>query len=224
MKFIRDHFPDSNDEQIRQLDLLFDLYLDWNEYITVISEEDLRGFYENYIFYSLAIATAVPLSPGEQILDLGTSSGFPTIPLAIMFPDVQFMLVNRDVNRIKVAEAIVEEIGLTNVRTMHGRVEDIHNQRFHYVVSKAEAPLKVLMTRSKPLLRIRKRKVTVKKTGILPGIYFAPGLICLKSGDLEHEIRETNTRPFVMKLNDYFNTYFFREQQMVYVSRRSFGN
>ncbi len=170
------------------------------------------------------IATAVAFAPGERILDLGNSSGFPTIPLAIMFPDVQFMLVNRDVNRIKVAQAIVEEIGLTNIRTMHGRVEDIHNQRFHYVVSKAEAPLKVLMTRSKPLLRIRKRKVTVKKTGILPGIYFAPGLICLKSGDLQQEIREANTRPFVMKLNDYFNAYFFREQQLVYVSRGSFRN
>ncbi len=224
MEIINKYFSHSNDQQISQLQSLEALYREWNEKNNTISPKDINSISEKHVPHSLAIATVVPLSSGEQILDLGFSEGFPGIPLAIMYPDAQFTLLSSNANKLKVAESIAQELGLTNVRTLNGKVDDIRNQKFHYVLSGDEASLKDLMSLTEPVLQIKKAKVTVKKTGIAPGIYFAPGLICLKSGNLEQEIKESNTLPFVLPLKDFFEEPFFKEQHLVYISRQSFAN
>ncbi len=220
MEIIEKYFTDLNDTQISRFRALEGLYRDWNEKINVVSRKDIDSLYERHVLHSLAIAAVIPFSPGEQILDLGTGGGFPGIPLAIFSPEVQFTLVDSIGKKIKVAEAVAKEIGLTNVRTLHSRVEDIHHQKFDYVVSRAVAPLKDLMSWSKPLLRIGKAKINIKNTALTPGAQFPPGLICLKGGDLKQEIGESNADPFVLPLNVLYDEPFFNEKYLLYVQRR----
>ncbi len=220
MEIIKKYFSDLNDTQISQLQALEGLYREWNEKINVLSRKDIDSLYERHVLHSLAIAAVISFSPGEQILDLGTGGGFPGIPLAIFLPGVQFTLVDSIGKKIKVAEAVAQEIGLTNARIMQSRVENIHHQKFDYVVSRAVAPLKDLMAWSKPLIRVGKAPVAVKKTDLAPGTHFPPGLICLKGGNLEQEIRESNAHPFIVALNTIYDEPFFNEKYLLYIQRR----
>jgi 16S rRNA (guanine527-N7)-methyltransferase len=207
LALITKYFSDFTDVQLQQFSALDELYTDWNSKINVISRKDLDGLYEKHVLHSLAIAAAFEFQPGSNIVDLGTGGGFPGIPLAIFFPEVQFLLVDSIGKKIKVVEAVAEAIGLKNVTTRHSRIEDIKDKRFDLVVSRAVAPLKDLWKWSKPLLKKPAPNSTTQP----------PGLICLKGGDLATEISESGCRPRVMEIYDIFQEEYFKEKYLLYV-------
>lgn len=207
MDIILKYFSDFTPEQLRQFSLLKPLYEEWNEKINVISRKDIDSLYERHVLHSLSIAAAFEFQEGTEIIDLGTGGGFPGIPLAIFFPQVKFHLVDSIAKKLKVVEAIVQSIDLKNVTTQHTRVEEIKNRKADFVISRAVAPLKDLWKWSKPLLRHK---------GQSPGDS-APGLICLKGGDLSQEISESNTHPRLLKIKDLFEEDFFEDKCILYV-------
>ncbi|MBK9938335.1 MAG: 16S rRNA (guanine(527)-N(7))-methyltransferase RsmG [Chitinophagaceae bacterium] len=207
MEIILKYFSDFTPEQLHQLELLAPLYKEWNEKINVISRKDIDSLYEKHVLHSLSVAATFEFAAGMEIIDLGTGGGFPGIPLAIFYPEVQFHLVDSIAKKLKVVEAVAEGIGLKNVTTQHSRIEDIKNRKFDFVVSRAVAPLKDLWRWSRPLLKI---KTTTE---------FSPGLICLKGGDLAAEIQESGVRPKIMDINSIFPEEFFKEKYLLYITR-----
>ncbi len=212
MDIILKYFSEFTDTQIKQFEALMELYSEWNENINVISRKDIDSLYERHVLHSLSIAAVFEFRDGTEILDLGTGGGFPGIPLAIFFPEVKFHLVDSIGKKLKVVNAVAEKTGLTNITTQHGRVEDLKNRKFDFVVSRAVAPLKDLWRWSKPLL---------KKTTAESKDDFSqhPGLICLKGGDLAQEIQESGTRPRLMEIKEIFEEEFFEDKFIVYVPR-----
>lgn len=208
MDLIRKYFSDFNETQLKQLGGLEPLYREWNEKINVISRKDIDSLYERHVLHSLSIAAAFEFAPGSRIIDIGTGGGFPGIPLAIFFPEVQFLLADSIAKKLKVVEAVAAGVGLTNVTTRHTRAEEIKDQKFDFAVSRAVAPLKELWKWSRPLL----------KTKAAEGNQ-SPGLICLKGGDLAAEIHESGTRPRIMEVAEIFDLEFFREKYLLYVPR-----
>lgn len=207
MDRITKYFPNLSPGQLNQFEALLPLYQDWNEKINVISRKDLDNFYEHHVLHSLAIA-AVFNFPGQfNILDLGTGGGFPGIPLAIFFPDVQFHLVDSINKKLKVIEVVASQIGLTNVTIQHSRAEDIPDRKFDVVLSRAVAPLKQLLVWSNPLLK--KQPAQSKNQG---------GLICLKGGDLSVEIAESRSLPAIWDIKDIFHEPFFDTKFILHVS------
>ena len=172
MDLILKYFTEFSEEQLRQFNLLEELYKEWNEKINVISRKDIGSLYEKHVLHSLSIATVVEFPDNSEIIDLGTGGGFPGIPLAIFFPQVKFHLVDSIAKKLKVVEAVAEGIGLKNITTQHSRIEDINNRpqdpvgKFDYVVSRAVAPLKDLWQWSKPLLKSRKSGVRSQESGV----------------------------------------------------------
>lgn len=221
MEIILKYFTEFSEEQLRQLKLLEVLYKEWNEKINVISRKDIDGLYEKHVLHSLSIAAAFDISDNSEVLDLGTGGGFPGIPLAIFFPEVKFHLVDSIAKKLKVVEAIAEEIGLKNITTQHSRIEDIKNRKFDFVVSRAVAPLKDLWRWSKPLLRNKAQSTRNLPTGQAgkQEENQSPGLICLKGGDLATEIQESGTRPRVMEITEIFPEDFFKEKFLLYITR-----
>ena len=155
LELITQYFTDFTALQLQQLASLETLYKDWNEKINVISRKDIDGLYEKHVLHSLSIAAVFHWNPGMEVIDIGTGGGFPGIPLAIFFPEVRFHLVDSIGKKIKVVNAVAQELKLENVTTQHTRAEEIKNRRFDSVVSRAVAPLKELLTWSKPLLKKR---------------------------------------------------------------------
>lgn len=202
MEILTKYFADFSEKQTQQFAALKPLYEEWNQKINVISRKDMDHFYEHHVLHSLAIATQFDFPAGYQIMDLGAGGGFPSIPLAIFFPDLHFTLVDSINKKLKVATAIADEIGLTNITVMHTRAEDIKNQTFDMVVSRAVAPLKDLWHWSRPL--IKKRPIDQPKK--------LSGLICLKGGDLAKEISESNNRPRVWEIEKIFEEPFFKDK------------
>lgn len=211
MEIILKYFSDFTEQQLTQLRSLDALYREWNEKINVISRKDIDGLYEKHVLHSLSIAAAFEFPAKSQVLDLGTGGGFPGIPLAIFFPEVEFCLVDSIAKKLKVVDAVAMAIGLQNVKTQHGRAEEIRNRRFDYVVSRAVAPLKDLWHWSKPLLATKTRNPAPDAPG--------PGLICLKGGDLALEIQESGTRPRTIEVFNIFAEEYFREKFLLYVPR-----
>lgn len=211
MEVILKYFSDFTPAQLQQFEALKDLYTEWNEKINVISRKDIESLYEKHVLHSLSIAATFDFQPGAEIIDLGTGGGFPGIPLAIFFPEVKFHLVDSIAKKLKVIDAVAENIGLTNVTTQHSRIEDIKNRKFDFVVSRAVAPLKDLWRWSKPLLK--------NKQQTIDNLQQAPGLICLKGGDLAVEIQESNTRPRLMEIKEIFKEGFFKDKFILYVPR-----
>ncbi|HJT74765.1 MAG TPA: 16S rRNA (guanine(527)-N(7))-methyltransferase RsmG [Chitinophaga sp.] len=207
MDIVLKYFSDFSETQMKQLQALSDLYQEWNEKINVISRKDIEALYEKHVLHSLSIAAVADFPAGFQVLDLGTGGGFPGIPLAIFFPDVQFHLVDSIGKKIKVVEGVAEALELKNVTTSHSRVEDIKNRKFDVVVSRAVAPLKDLWRWSKPLL---------KKA---PAHEQQPGLICLKGGDLTQEIADSGCRPRLTNIYKLFPEEFFLEKHIVIVNK-----
>ena len=207
MELLTNYFSDFTELQLEQFRRLGPLYQEWNEKINVISRKDMEGLYEKHILHSLSIAAAFEFGDGQQIVDLGTGGGFPGIPLAIFFPQVQFLLVDSIGKKLKVVDAVAEAIGLTNVKTRHTRVEDIKDRKFDFVVSRAVAPLKDLWKWSRPLLKTAKPDAQPH------------GLICLKGGDLAQEIQESGTRPRVMEICEIFREDYFKEKYLLFVPR-----
>jgi 16S rRNA (guanine527-N7)-methyltransferase len=222
LELICKYFNDFTPEQLRQLSALEELYLDWNSKINVISRKDIGSLYEKHVLHSLSIATLAEFPEGTEIIDIGTGGGFPGIPLAIFFPEVRFHLIDSIGKKIKVVQEVAAGLGLKNVTAQHTRVEDIRNRKYDYAVSRAVAPLKDLWKWSKPLLR--KQALPVKSAedpgAGLNGFHnerLAPGLICLKGGDLRDEIQESGTKPKIMEVFDIFPEEYFREKYVIHV-------
>lgn len=205
MEVVLKYFSDFTPKQLDQFQALAPLYKEWNEKINVISRKDIDALYEKHVLHSLAIAAVTDLPDGLQVLDLGTGGGFPGIPLAIFFPEVNFHLVDSIGKKIKVVEAVAEALNLGNVTTAHSRAEDIRNRKFDLVVSRAVAPLKDLWNWSKPLL---KKGAPEDRPS---------GLICLKGGDLAQEISESGCRPRMMNIYKIFPEESFQEKFVVAV-------
>jgi 16S rRNA (guanine527-N7)-methyltransferase len=222
MEIILKYFSDFSEKQLQQFSALDALYKDWNRKINVISRKDIEGLYEKHVLHSLAIAAVFDFEPGTTIIDIGTGGGFPGIPLAIFFPDVKFHLVDSIGKKLKVVDAIVNEIGLKNITTQHTRAEEIKNRRFDFAISRAAAPLKDLWKWSKPLLIGRKSGVQRQESLQTESIeQFAQngGLICLKGGDLAKEIQESGLRPQIIELTELFSGEFFRNKYLLFVPR-----
>ena len=207
MEIIQKYFSDFSEKQIEQFAALKDLYIDWNSKINVISRKDMANFYEHHVLHSLAIATKFEFTKGMQVMDLGCGGGFPGIPLAIVFPDANFHLVDSINKKLKVVTGISAAIGLQNITTQHARAEEIKNRKFDVVVSRAVAPLKDLWHWGKPLIQKRKNNLTEMPNG----------LICLKGGDLTTEIFESGCKPMVWEVDKIFPLEFFTQKYLLYI-------
>lgn len=201
---IKKYFKELSETQISQFEQLGELYPEWNEKINVISRKDIDNLYVNHILHSLGIAKFTDFKSGSKVLDMGTGGGLPGIPLAIMFPDVQFHLVDRIGKKIKVAQDIADRIDLKNVTTQHGDVKEVKGT-FDFVVSRAVMELD-------DLVAVVRRSVSKKCINALPN-----GLICLKGGDLQNEVKKYKKMAMIADLNDYFAEPFFETKKVVYV-------
>ena len=175
MDLIITYFPGLSDTQKAQFEALYDLYIDWNSKINVISRKDITNLYEHHVLHSLGIAKFIRFVPETEVMDVGTGGGFPGIPLAIIFPEVRFHLVDSIGKKVKVATEVAKSIGLQNVTTRHCRVEE-EKKMFDFVVSRAVMPLS-------DLVKIVRKNIKKEQQNVYPN-----GLICLKGGELEHEI------------------------------------
>ena len=205
MDIILKYFPDLTDTQKEQFAALYDLYTDWNSKINVISRKDITNLYEHHVLHSLGIAKVIQFKPGTSVMDLGTGGGFPGIPLAILFPDTKFHLVDSIGKKVRVATEIANAIGLKNVTTRHCRAEE-EKQLFDFVVSRAVMPLT-------DLLKIIRKNISSEQHNALPN-----GLICLKGGELDREVMPVKHQTIVTDLKDFFSEEFFETKKVVYVS------
>ena len=204
MDLILKYFPDLTEEQKRQFAALYDLYLAWKSKINVISRKDIENLYEHHVLHSLGIAKVIRFRPGTQIMDLGTGGGFPGIPLAILFPEVQFHLVDSIGKKVRVASEIANSIGLKNVTFRHARAEE-EKGKFDFVVSRAVMPLT-------DLLKIIRKNISSKQQNALPN-----GLICLKGGELGNETMPVKNKTTLWDLKEFFEEEFFETKKVVYV-------
>ncbi len=210
MEIILKYFNDFTQVQLERFQKLEALYKEWNQQINVISRKDIDSLYERHVLHSLAIAVLCNFDKGTQVVDIGTGGGFPGIPLAIFFPEVEFVLVDSIGKKIKVVQEVANAIGLTNVTAIHGRVEELKDRKFDYAVSRAVAPLAELWKWIRPAIRIG------QKSDELPN-----GLICLKGGDLTKEIAESGLKRIVQAwdVQDIFPEPSFAEKYVIYVPR-----
>ena len=205
MDIILKYFPNLSEVQQQQFAALYDLYIDWNSKINVISRKDITNLYEHHVLHSLGIAKVMQFRPETTVMDLGTGGGFPGIPLAILFPETHFHLVDSIGKKVKVATEIANAIGLMNVTTRHCRAEE-EKQLFDFVVSRAVMPLT-------DLLKIIRKNIKKKQHNALPN-----GLICLKGGELEREVMPVKHQTLMYDLKDYFEEEFFETKKVVYVT------
>lgn len=204
MELILKYFPNITQKQKEQFAALYDLYIDWNSKINVISRKDIENLYEHHVLHSLGIAKFINFKPGTQIMDLGTGGGFPGIPLAIMFPECKFHLVDSIGKKIKVANEVATSIALENVTFRHCRAEE-EKTKFDFVVSRAVMPLS-------ELLKIIRKNISDKQMNSMPN-----GLICLKGGELANETLPVKQKVVVSDLKDIFTEEFFETKKIVYV-------
>ena len=204
MKVIQTYFPELNEQQCQQLEALYDLYTDWNAKINVISRKDIENLYLHHVLHSLGIVKMLRFKDGSSVMDVGTGGGFPGIPLAIFFPNVQFHLVDSIGKKIKVGQAVAEAIGLKNITFRHCRVEE-EKEKYDFVVSRAVMPLA-------DLVKLVRKNIKKEQQNALPS-----GLICLKGGELQHEILPFRNQALSLELGDYFKEEFFKTKKVVYV-------
>lgn len=198
------YFPHLTTEQQRQFRALYAIYRHWNDQINVISRKDITFFYERHVLHSLGIAMVIHLQRGTSVIDVGTGGGFPGIPLAIAFPEVDFLLVDAIGKKIKVVNSVKEAVGLKNVTAVHGRVEALHRQ-FDFAVSRSVTQLPKLMKWVSG--RIKKQG----QNGYPNGIFY------LKGGDFDRELSGINRYCEVTALSDYFEEDFFATKKVVYI-------
>ena len=204
MDIILKYFPDILEKQIRQFSQLQELYNEWNSQINVISRKDMDNLYLKHVLHSLAIAKVISFADGTKVLDVGTGGGFPGIPLAILFPNVEFLLVDSIGKKIKVVNEVANSIGLKNLRAEHKRAEQVNGQ-FDFVVSRAVTRMKVFQQ------WVRKRISTKQKNTFLNGILY------LKGGDLTEELKGIKNVE-LYNIPDFFEEEFFETKKVVYIS------
>ncbi len=204
MELITKYFPQLTEEQRDQYAALDALYRDWNSKINVISRKDIDNLYEHHVLHSLGIAQIIRFRPGSRIMDLGTGGGFPGIPLAILFPECQFHLVDSIGKKVRVATEVAQSIGLKNVTFCHERAEE-EKQRFDFVVSRAVMPLA-------DLVKIVRKNIAPRPQNALPN-----GLICLKGGELANETLPFKHRATLWDLKEYFEEEYFQTKKVVHV-------
>ena len=200
----RTFIPELSDEAVEQLGKLKALYTEWNAAINVISRKDMDAFDERHVLHSLALVKAMKFAPDSDVLDVGTGGGFPGIPLAIVYPEVNFVLCDSIGKKMKVVRAVVQALGLTNVTVHHGRAEDIKGQ-FDFVVSRAVTR----MNRFIPWVQGK-----IKKQSINP---WPNGILALKGGDLGEELAEVDFPTERLPISEWLNQPFFETKQVVYV-------
>ena len=205
MDLILKYFPKLTEGQIEQFSQLDALYHEWNAKINVISRKDIDNLYEHHVLHSLSIAEFIRFKPGTAIMDLGTGGGFPGIPLAIMFPDCQFHLVDSIGKKIKVCMEVAQAIGLENVTFRHCRAEE-EKEKFDFVVSRAVMPLA-------DLIKVARKNISPKQRNAIPN-----GLICLKGGEVSQEVNPVKHRALVTSLSDFFAEEYFITKKIVFVS------
>lgn len=203
MDIILKYFTNLTEEQKHQFAALYDLYQDWNAKINVISRKDINNLYEHHVLHSLGIAKVIDFRPGTTIMDLGTGGGFPGIPLAILFPEVKFHLVDSIGKKVRVAGEIAGSIGLKNVTFCHERAEE-EKGKFDFVVSRAVMPLM-------DLLKIVRKNISNRQQNALPN-----GLICLKGGELERETMPVKNKTTMWNLKEFFEEEFFETKKVVH--------
>lgn len=204
MKVIENYFQKLTELQKSQFKALFDLYLDWNNKINVISRKDIENLYLHHVLHSLAIAKYVSFAPGTKVMDVGTGGGFPGIPLAIFFPEVQFLLLDSIGKKVRVAGDIAKAIGLENVEVKHSRAED-EKRKFDFIVSRAVMLLP-------ELVKIINKNISLEQNNSIPN-----GVICLKGGDLTSETKSFKNIVDIVSLSEYFSEPFFQTKKLVYL-------
>ena len=201
---IENYFPDLTPEQKRQISLLDPIYREWNEKINVISRKDIDNLYLNHVLHSMAIAKIVSFNSGAAILDVGTGGGFPGVPLAILFPEAKFHLVDSIGKKITVVKNVVEGLGLKNVSAQQARVEEISG-KYDFIVSRA-------VTRMKEFYGWVKNKSKTESKHTLDN-----GILYLKGGDLDEELDELKMPYALYSLSDYFKEEFFETKKVVFI-------
>jgi len=204
MELILKYFPNLTDIQKTQFEALYGLYTEWNAKINVISRKDIENLYEHHVLHSLAIAEIIQFKAGTSVLDVGTGGGFPGIPLAIMFPEVNFVLIDSIGKKINVATEVANAIGLKNVILKHMRLQE-EKEKFDFVVSRAVMPLG-------DLIKLIKNNINKKHINALPN-----GLICLKGGELVQEIQPYKKVAELFEVSDYFTEEYFTTKKAVYI-------
>ncbi|MGX9985485.1 16S rRNA (guanine(527)-N(7))-methyltransferase RsmG [Soonwooa purpurea] len=204
LELILKYFPDISETQKEQFSKLENLYNEWNEKINVISRKDMESLYEKHILHSLGIAKVMTFAPGSKVLDIGTGGGFPGIPLAILFPETQFTLIDSIGKKITVVQAVAEGVGLSNVTAIHGRAEKLKD-KFHFVVSRAVTQMPVFLRWLHG--KFEKDQFNPKHNGVL----------YLKGGDLGEELAGIKSEIFQLK--NYFEEDFFETKKVVYISK-----
>ena len=204
MNKIQQYFPQLTAEQLHQVALLDELYRDWNAKINVISRKDIDNLYEHHVLHSMAIAKMINFRPGTRILDFGTGGGFPGIPLAILFPECQFKLIDGTGKKIRVAQEVAQAIGLKNCEPTHLRGEE-EKGKYDFVVSRAVMPLP-------DLVKIVKKNIAKESHNALPN-----GVICLKGGKLESELQPYRKIVETAELSQWFSEEWFKEKYVIYL-------
>ena len=204
MDIIQKYFPQLSAEQLQQVALLDELYRDWNSKINVISRKDIDNLYEHHVLHSMAIAKMVNFRPGTRILDFGTGGGFPGIPLAILFPECQFKLIDGTGKKIRVAQEVCNAIGLKNCEPVHLRGEE-EKDKYDFIVSRAVMPIP-------DLVKIVKKNIIKEQKNALPN-----GIICLKGGNLEGELQPYRKIVDTAELSQWFSEEWFKEKYIIYL-------
>ena len=207
-EIIKKYFPELTKRQQEQFEALDALYHDWNAKINVISRKDIDQLYEHHVLHSLAIAKTIRFRPGTRILDFGTGGGFPGIPLAILFPDCEFKLIDGTGKKIRVAQEVSQAVGLTNCHPEHLRGEDERGQ-YHFVVSRAVMPLP-------DLVKIVRKNIAKPQLNALPN-----GILCLKGGNLQAETQPFRNIVETTDISTFFAEDWFRDKYVIYLPIKS---
>lgn len=204
MEHIIKYFPNLTKEQTAQFALMEQLYPQWNSKINVISRKDIDNLEINHILHSLAIAKMITFTPSTRVLDLGTGGGFPAIPLAVMFPNVHFHLVDRIGKKLKVAQDVASQCNITNVSIQHGDIGEVKGE-FDFIVSRAVMDLD-------DMVKLVRRLISKKQQNSMPN-----GIICLKGGDLTEELKNHKKSILVDDIRNYFSEPYFETKKIVYL-------
>mgnify|MGYP000906022611 CR=1 FL=1 len=205
MEIVKKYFPELNPVQNRQLAALEELYRDWNAKINVISRKDIDHLYERHVLHSLAIAKIIRFKPGTRIMDAGTGGGFPGIPLAILFPEAEFLLIDSIAKKIRVVEEVVAATGLENVKARQGRAEDT-DEKFDFIVSRA-------VTAFPKFVSLVASRVSFSRRNELPN-----GILYLKGGDFDEELLPFKGQVTLYALNAFFREEFFATKKLIHLA------